>query len=91
MTTPQDTIRHDRYTEYGTTRHYTQYLPTMRLSLLLSLSSAFATTALAKPLRARQADIRSCVAQVLGEDADERIVVPEDETYTDARIGEHIQ
>ncbi|KAJ6440488.1 ubiquitin-conjugating enzyme [Purpureocillium lavendulum] len=35
--------------------------------------------------------LRNCVAGVFGKGADARIVSPEDETYTDARIGESIQ
>lgn len=33
----------------------------------------------------------SCVENALGDDALQRIVQPADETYTDARLGEHIQ
>ncbi|KFG86746.1 hypothetical protein MANI_023527 [Metarhizium anisopliae] len=36
-------------------------------------------------------DLRTCVAEVLGEGADKRVVGPEQSTYTDARMGESIQ
>lgn len=36
-------------------------------------------------------DLRGCVAKVIGAGANDRIVGPNDPTYTDARMGESIQ
>lgn len=45
--------------------------------------------AVAGPSQGR--DLRGCVAKVIGAGANDRIVGPNDATYTDARIGESIQ
>ncbi|KAL2758013.1 hypothetical protein ACRALDRAFT_1080023 [Sodiomyces alcalophilus JCM 7366] len=61
----------------------------MRLSLFYA--PLFARALLAKPLKTRQQYLKGCVENVFGDNAADRIVTPDDETYTDARIGEAIQ
>ncbi|KHN94318.1 FAD linked oxidase domain protein [Metarhizium album ARSEF 1941] len=56
--------------------------------LLVCIASC-AGLAAASPRLGR--DLRACVAEVLGEGADGRVVGPEESTYTDARMGESIQ
>ncbi len=46
---------------------------------------------LASGLLNKRTALTDCVAKVLGDDASQRIVLPEDESYTDARLGEHVQ
>ena len=60
------------------------YLTVLLLSLL---AYPFLTACKAIP-----PSLKSCATQaLLGSDAAKRIVTPQDETYTDARLGEKIQ
>jgi hypothetical protein len=59
------------------------------LAIALGLALA-AGPAAALPGR-RNVDLQECVEKALGTDGRERLVAPGDATYTDARIGEHIQ
>ena len=60
------------------------YLPVLLLSLL---AYPVITTCKAIP-----PSLKTCATQALhGSDAAKRIITPQDETYTDARLGEKIQ
>lgn len=60
---------------------------TMQASAIYALWLATVATCLPN----KRAALMSCVENALGDDALQRIVQPADETYTDARLGEHIQ
>lgn len=49
-----------------------------------------ASVAVGRPTNSA-AELRACVSDRFGSNADLRVVDPSDDTYTDARIGEQIQ
>lgn len=58
-------------------------------TVLLMLALAYAALTSCKPI---SQSLHSCATQALrGEDALQRIVTAQDNTYTDARLGEKIQ